>query len=67
VQFYVGDEKYTVSYKGRDHLKYLRVDVRIILKYTLMKWGVRVRTGFIWLRIGPSGGSWNTAMNLRAF
>jgi activator of HSP90 ATPase len=30
--------------------------VRIILKWTLKKWSVRIGTGFTWLRIGSSGG-----------
>jgi len=33
----------------------LGVDGRIILKNVLMKLGVRMWTGFIWLRIGISG------------
>ena len=28
----------------------------IILKWVLKNWDVRVRTGFIWLRIGTGGG-----------
>jgi hypothetical protein len=31
-------------------------DDRIMLRYILMKWCVRVWTGFNWLRIGSSGG-----------
>jgi hypothetical protein len=34
----------------------LSVDGRIILKWILNKYGVRVWAGFIWLRIGSSGG-----------
>jgi hypothetical protein len=39
--------------EGRNHLRDLGVDVRIILKWTL---GGKVRAGCIWLRIGTSGG-----------
>jgi hypothetical protein len=33
----------------------LGLDGRIILKWTFRKYGVRLRTGFIWLSIGTSG------------
>jgi hypothetical protein len=42
--------------KGRDRLEDLGVDVRIILKFILSELGVRMWTGLICLRIGPSGG-----------
>jgi hypothetical protein len=42
--------------KGRDHSEVLGVDVRIILAYVLEKEGGKLLTGFIWLRIGTSGG-----------
>jgi hypothetical protein len=42
--------------KGRDHFEDLGVDGRIRSKRTLKKLGGRVWTGFIWLRIGTSGG-----------
>jgi hypothetical protein len=32
------------------------VDGRIILKWIFKKWGVDVRTGLGWLRIGTGGG-----------
>jgi hypothetical protein len=35
----------------------LNVDGLIILKYSLKKYGVRIRNGFIWLMIETSGGS----------
>jgi hypothetical protein len=31
------------------------VDGRIILEWILKKWGEKVWTGFIWLRMGSSG------------
>jgi len=37
--------------KGRDHLEDKGVDGRIILKY-----GVKLRNGLIWLKIGIAGG-----------
>jgi hypothetical protein len=42
--------------KGRDHVEDRGVDGRIIFEWTLGKWGARVWTGFIWLRIGTSDG-----------
>jgi hypothetical protein len=32
------------------------VDGRLIIRLMLRKWGVEVRTGSIWLRIGTGGG-----------
>jgi hypothetical protein len=43
--------------KGRDHLEDLGIDGRIIFEWTLGKFGGRVCTGCIWLRIGPVVGS----------
>jgi hypothetical protein len=42
--------------KGRDHLQDLGVDENIILERILGKWGGKVCTGFIWLRLGTIGG-----------
>jgi hypothetical protein len=42
--------------KGRDHWKGLGVGGRIILRWTLGRYGSMGRTGFSWLRIGSSGG-----------
>jgi hypothetical protein len=42
--------------KGRDHSDNVGVDGKIILKWILGDWGVKVWTGFIWLRIGTNGG-----------
>jgi hypothetical protein len=42
--------------KGRDHFEVLCIDGRIILKWILGKWGEKVWTGFIWLRIGTNDG-----------
>jgi hypothetical protein len=41
--------------KGRDHSEDLGVDGRIS-DWILEKWGWKLWTGFIWLRIGTSGG-----------
>jgi hypothetical protein len=35
------------------------VDRRIILRWILRKYGVRVWTGFMWIRVGSSGGNSN--------
>jgi hypothetical protein len=42
--------------KERDHLEDVGVDRRIILEWILGKQGGKVWTGFIWIRIGTSGG-----------
>jgi hypothetical protein len=42
--------------KGRDYLENLGTDKRKILEWMLGKYGGKVWTGFIWLRIGTSGG-----------
>jgi hypothetical protein len=49
-----------VNLNGRDHLNDLGVDGRVILKWALKDKGRRVRTGFIELRIGSSGGLMRT-------
>jgi hypothetical protein len=53
-------EMHVVSWSGsvkkRYHLEDLDVDGRIILKWILKKYDVRIRTGFIWLRIATSRG-----------
>jgi hypothetical protein len=43
--------------KGRDHMADLGEDGRIKLKCIVKTCGVRMWTGFIWLRIGTSGWS----------
>jgi hypothetical protein len=43
--------------KGRDHLEDLSIDGRIILELILGKYGRKVWTRCIWLRIGPVVGS----------
>jgi hypothetical protein len=42
--------------KVRDHWEDLGVSGRIILRWTLERWGSMWRHGFGWLRIGSSGG-----------
>jgi hypothetical protein len=42
--------------KGKYHLRYLCVDGRIILKWILEKYSVRMWTGCMWLRVGPMAG-----------
>jgi hypothetical protein len=42
--------------KGRDHSEDLGVDGKIILEWISEKYGGKVWTGCIWLRIGTSGG-----------
>jgi hypothetical protein len=44
------------NFKGRDHSEDLGVDGRIILEWISGKQDRKVWTGFIWLRIGTSGG-----------
>jgi hypothetical protein len=42
--------------EGRNHLENLDVDGRIISEWVLGKYGGKMWTGFIWLRIGTSSG-----------
>jgi hypothetical protein len=42
--------------KGRDHLKDLGAYEKIMLEWILGKYGGKVWTECIWLRIGTSGG-----------
>ena len=63
-------EAYTEFWWGNlrdeDHLEDPGVDGRIILEWMFRKWGVRVWTGFMSLRIGTGGGAVvNAVMNLR--
>jgi hypothetical protein len=39
-----------------EHLEYLGVDGKIILNVIFQKWGGKVWTGVVWLRIGTGGG-----------
>jgi hypothetical protein len=41
---------------GKDHLGDLGIDGKILLKSNLKEWVVRIKTGFVWLRIVSSGG-----------
>jgi hypothetical protein len=61
---YAGHEIYWDKYlffiwyenlEGRNHLADVGIDGRIILKQPLRKCGVRMRIGFVWLRIGTGG------------
>jgi len=47
---------YFETLQGRDHSENLGVDGRIILKWILRKYGRKLWTVCIWLRIGTSGG-----------
>ena len=42
--------------KDRDNLGDPDVDGRILLRWIVTKWDVRLRTGPSWLRIGTGGG-----------
>jgi hypothetical protein len=42
--------------KGRDNSEDLGTDGKIIVEWILGKQGGKVWTGFVWLRIGTSGG-----------
>jgi hypothetical protein len=44
------------SLKVSDHLEALFMDGRIILKYILARYGLRVWIGFIWLKIWTGDG-----------
>jgi hypothetical protein len=41
--------------KVRGHLWCIAINRRIILELVLMKLGIRVRIGFVWVRIGIRG------------
>jgi hypothetical protein len=45
-----------VSLNGRDHVEDLGIDGRIILECIVRKQSGKIWAGFIWLRIGTSGG-----------
>jgi hypothetical protein len=48
------------KFEGRNLLRTVGVDGRILLKWILKERDGRVRIGFIWLRIGANGGLWLT-------
>jgi len=50
------NELHNLYYRPRDHMGELGMRLRIILKWILKKYGVRMWAGFIWLRKGISGG-----------
>jgi hypothetical protein len=39
--------------RGRGHWEDLNVGGRITLRWTLGRWGLMERTGFVWIRMGP--------------
>jgi len=43
--------------KGRNHLEHVVVNWRVMLKWHIQKYGVRVWAVFIWLRIESTGRS----------
>jgi hypothetical protein len=49
---------YLANWKGRDLLMNIRRDRRIILKWILEKYGLKLWAEFIWLRTGPSEWRW---------
>jgi hypothetical protein len=51
--------------KERNHLEGLGTDGSIIFKQILKKQGQRAWDGFIWLRLGTSGGPCEKAMNVQ--
>jgi hypothetical protein len=58
---YGGGERLIQRFGGqnlreRNHLGDSSVDGKIILRWIFRKWGVRVWTGWSWLRIGTGGG-----------
>jgi hypothetical protein len=42
--------------KERNHLRQVCINGMLIFKWILSKVDVKLRTGFIWFRIGTSGG-----------
>jgi len=44
-------EELSENLKGRDHSEDLDVDGKVTLKFILGKWGDRLWTGCLWLRI----------------
>jgi hypothetical protein len=49
------DKMFTRKSNEKYHLRDLGLDRRIILKWFLKKYG-RVKTGFLWLKLGTGGG-----------
>jgi hypothetical protein len=47
----VETKTWSTNLKGRDQLRNLRVDGRIVLKMVLEKWDIRMWTRFGWLRM----------------
>jgi hypothetical protein len=50
------DTLWSGNLRGGDHLEVLPVDVRIIIKCVLKLQSIQIWNGFIWLKIGTSGG-----------
>jgi hypothetical protein len=54
----VGKKKnaHIIQQKGKDHFSFLGVDMRIILRWILYKYDMRMWTGFVRFRMRSSGG-----------
>jgi len=50
--------------KGRDHLEVIGVDEKIILEWIFGKWGCKLWTGFMWLKIGSVTGCFGQGKEL---
>jgi hypothetical protein len=48
---------HATGHGGKNHMEDPGVDGRIILRWIFRKWGVGVRIGSSWLRIGTGGGN----------
>jgi hypothetical protein len=53
--------------EGKDSFENLCIDGRIILRWILNKYCMKVWTGYIWLRIGSKAWSYEPVMNIMFF